>query len=662
MSIERPFDLIINAGTSSPLVINANQNDSGEIWKFNLYQEDGTKVIPAAGEIVGLKADGHAIVNAGTVNESGQVVITETEQMTAAPGANVYEIVFDSVHGTANFILYVEKSPVDDDADFSESDISAINQAIAMAINSSTVQALQSKLAAETSARQSADNLLQTQIDEIIAPSGEAPSAAEVENARIGADGTVYDTLGNAIRGQVSDLNQALDGETSFVETGKISGIIKNVHVFGSGTSRYAITNINRNYSNFTGVVIYQVVNGSFGSATTISLSELSGHCIKIIGKEIVEFDYDLTGMADQTRITVHDDTAIINGKCYVKSESLISVGETAKALSNILVVLNNADTIYLANITRTANNTGTVSLYSRANSYAEVAVITLSALTGSVKYTDVTLGIEVSFDYDISWMSANQTISNYIDAHGEVKQSRVVQKIPEVLNVADYASVGLFESMGVVGDSYASGWVYRTDDPQNPYRCWEQSWIQTLSRKVGNTASNYSFGGLTTRSWLTHANGKTKLEAETAKQIYFLCLGINDVNALGMDYIGSGADYNNDADTFIGNYSHIIRIIQAHAPNAKLIMFTTPFTTNSTYVAFNNAIIAIANHFGLPYIEQYKHPYISSSAFQNGLQVGHPNAVMYSGMSIAFEEMINEILATKTDYFKNFTGSGRNN
>lgn len=160
MSIERTFDLIINAGTSSPLIINANQNDSGEIWKFNLYQEDGTKVIPAAGEIVGLKSDGHAIVNAGTVNASGQVVITETAQITAAVGANVFEIVFDSVHGTANFILYVEKSPVDDDADFSESDISAIQQAIAMAIDAQTVAALQTGLQNEAQTRYEQDTLL----------------------------------------------------------------------------------------------------------------------------------------------------------------------------------------------------------------------------------------------------------------------------------------------------------------------------------------------------------------------------------------------------------------------------------------------------------------------------------------------------------------------
>lgn len=55
------------------------------------------------------------------------------------------------------------------------------------------------------------DTLLQTQIDQLVAPTGDAPSAAEVENARIGVDSTVYPTLGQAIRGQVADLKSALN-------------------------------------------------------------------------------------------------------------------------------------------------------------------------------------------------------------------------------------------------------------------------------------------------------------------------------------------------------------------------------------------------------------------------------------------------------------------
>ena len=52
---------------------------------------------------------------------------------------------------------------------------------------------------------------LQTQIDNIVAPTGEAPSAAEVTDARTGANGKTYSSLGDAIRGQASDLTGDID-------------------------------------------------------------------------------------------------------------------------------------------------------------------------------------------------------------------------------------------------------------------------------------------------------------------------------------------------------------------------------------------------------------------------------------------------------------------
>ena len=62
-------------------------------------------------------------------------------------------------------------------------------------------------------ALEEADALLETRIDEIIAPSGEAPSAAEVTDARIGYDATVFPTLGEAVRGQVEGLKEAAGKE-----------------------------------------------------------------------------------------------------------------------------------------------------------------------------------------------------------------------------------------------------------------------------------------------------------------------------------------------------------------------------------------------------------------------------------------------------------------
>jgi len=235
--ITREFKLYLNAGGGVAPVINANQFDQDEEWIFTLLQSDGTVYTPSTGAIIGLKQDGTTILNAGTVNEDGQVVITETEQMTAVPGSNLFEILIDgNTHGTANFVVFVERRPGDIDNP-SASDISLFQEAISAAGNvtqfQADISALQSGLSQETQTRQAQDTslasqiaqeastrsqqdaVLQAEIDQIIAPSGEAPSAAEVQNARIGVDGTTYDTLGNAIRGQVSDLKNALISNVS---------------------------------------------------------------------------------------------------------------------------------------------------------------------------------------------------------------------------------------------------------------------------------------------------------------------------------------------------------------------------------------------------------------------------------------------------------------
>ncbi len=53
--------------------------------------------------------------------------------------------------------------------------------------------------------------VLSARVDEIIAPSGEAPSAAEVTDARVGADGVTYTSLGTANRSQFTNLKSDFD-------------------------------------------------------------------------------------------------------------------------------------------------------------------------------------------------------------------------------------------------------------------------------------------------------------------------------------------------------------------------------------------------------------------------------------------------------------------
>jgi hypothetical protein len=107
MAITRDFKLFLNAGSQIPLLIHANQYDSGEQWRFTLYNQDGSVYEPESGAIVGIKSDGHGIINTGSVS-GGKVIITETQQMTAAAGKAVFELMIDGgSHGTANFIVLV---------------------------------------------------------------------------------------------------------------------------------------------------------------------------------------------------------------------------------------------------------------------------------------------------------------------------------------------------------------------------------------------------------------------------------------------------------------------------------------------------------------------------------------------------------------------------
>ena len=127
--ITRNFNLNLYAGHSSPLVINANQYDSGEQWVFTLYNEDGTQYTPSTGAIVGIKSDGLGIINTGSVVD-GKVIINETQQMTAAIGKATFELMLDSqTHGTENFVVLVEPKP-GDNASLSESDLSLIQEAL----------------------------------------------------------------------------------------------------------------------------------------------------------------------------------------------------------------------------------------------------------------------------------------------------------------------------------------------------------------------------------------------------------------------------------------------------------------------------------------------------------------------------------------------------
>lgn len=128
-----PYSIDINRHI--PLVVPLSQNDKGNELKFLLF--NGEDPYEIAGGIVlnGRKPSGQVFSYPGTY--SGNAATFEiNEQMTAEPGQVVCEIVNSgtggSRKGSANFILYIERDPMED-AVVSETDLSLMSEAIAAA-------------------------------------------------------------------------------------------------------------------------------------------------------------------------------------------------------------------------------------------------------------------------------------------------------------------------------------------------------------------------------------------------------------------------------------------------------------------------------------------------------------------------------------------------
>lgn len=204
------------------------------------------------------------------------------------------------------------------------------------------------------------------------------------------------------------------------------------------------------------------------------------------------------------------------------------------------------------------------------------------------------------------------------------------------------YADMSLFQKIGVIGDSYASGELVTYNDTVPTFTDhYEISWGQILARKHGFKCINYSAGGKTTASWLADANhGLQKLLSDDPCELYILALGINDRDHFEL---GTTDDISTDgtgtAQSFYGCYSRIIYNIIAHAPKAKLILSTLAATDDKSE-KFNQAIINLATAFKIVYIKQSDDAYFTSAAYKN-MQGGHPRAVGYSGMAAALDRLI---------------------
>lgn len=710
-------------------VVHISEEDKGYERQFLIFNGSTAWNVPegVSATIRGTKADKLGVTETATVTTGSNLVsVTITEQMTAAAGDAVYELVFVDTNGlrvaSINMIWRVKKDALGDSV-ISESDLDYASQVLdqlqsVTAVNAqvqqnkSNISTLQTGLSAETSNRTSQDNLLQAQINQLVAPSGSAPSAAEVENARIGADGTTYDTLGNAIRGQVSDLKNDINGlESVVIDELNLTpifskGVFENNGYGATSSNKWVHTQV-LPVGNY---VITPPPNWVFEIYAYVS--DTQGTAIYTLSGMQREFSTMLPIVLSGRKA---DNSAYTSSELETaKEEFIITVSDNPSSLQHITNSLtgifrhsledaNTRLTISLLQDYPSSENTGIrtyiFSVYSptrihvsdnsllvRINRYS-----TFLSFTGN--YVETLRRYALGCDYIVTSDSypvyiavgiRKNDLSEMTSADVETITEKLTIKAIDELN---YTDISMFQTFAVAGDSWTAGTIYNIAHTAQITRTG-QGWAENLARQSGIECTNYAVGGTSVRTWYNFNDGvnicgmKGLLESN-AQGLYILSLGgSNDWQAgtggargweIGADdptdtttyYMGSIADisgyndYNDYPLTFYGYYGRIVEQIQEHAPNSRIII-TSPNTyptLSERCTACYSAVEEIAEYYGLPYMDLWKSPYYSVWKNTNLLNGLHPVASTYAGMAKAIGRLFSDVVKDNWEYFREYNG-----
>lgn len=172
---------------------------------------------------------------------------------------------------------------------------------------------------------------------------------------------------------------------------------------------------------------------------------------------------------------------------------------------------------------------------------------------------------------------------------------------------------VGIFKTIGVIGDSLASGEMqgYHTDGTLYYRDMYELSWGQQIAKMTGVDVFNFSQGGQYAKGWMNGNTARTWDANDVAggahsnkKQCYLIGFAHNDKTKVEDNTYSAGVgtiadindgDYTQNADSFVGWYARIIQALKTIEPRAYIFCITPP---SVNYDAFSAQIRDIVDHF----------------------------------------------------------------
>ena len=237
--------------------------------------------------------------------------------------------------------------------------------------------------------------------------------------------------------------------------------------------------------------------------------------------------------------------------------------------------------------------------------------------------------------------------------------QAENIPSLPETpfehnFRVPGYTAV--IRSWGFIGDSLCSGEMECYEGSSKKYvDMYEYSWGQQICRLCGSEGYNYSQGGQTAKGWINSSGERGWAKAKnTPHQAYIIALGVNDSTQTTVGNIETDVDfsnYENNADTFAGNYCGIIQRIRSISRRSIIFVVSDPKDNN-----LNEIIKTVPSKFDNVFLIDMTSliPLYSNAEFNKKYRMGfHLNATGYLFTAYLFMHYIDYIIQKNPAIFK---------